>query len=140
MAGCSIIYALLTYLFSFCANAQEKNINGKVVDSIGTEVEGVTINIKGTNRSVNTDAQGAFAISAVKGDMLEVTHVGYITKEVLIDEETSLVITIQQVTSDLEDVVVIGYGTSRKKISQVLLLSLSLIKLLMKIPERFRIF
>lgn len=112
---CNAFMFLLLILFSFSASAQDKHVTGKVVDSVGKEVESVSVNVKGTSRSVKTDAKGAFTISAAKGDILKVTHIGYIDREVLVEEETRLIITLQQSATNLADVVVIGYGTSRKK-------------------------
>ena len=106
--------ALLFLLFSFCAHAQNQTITGKVTDSLGNGIAGVTIAAKGTTVIAKTDAWGNFSIQAGKGVTLRASHVSYNSREVMPDGKP-LTIILQQATNDLNNVVVIGYGTMRKK-------------------------
>ena len=106
--------ALLFLLFSFCAHAQDQTITGKVTDSLGNGIAGVTIAAKGTTVIAKTDVWGNFSIQAGKGVTLRASHVSYNSREV-IPGGKPLTIILQQVTNDLNSVVVIGYGTMKKK-------------------------
>lgn len=106
--------ALLFLLFPFYVAAQDQVITGRVTDSLGNGIAGVTIAVKGTTVIANSDASGNFSIQARKGVLLRASHVSYITKEVM-PAGKSLTIIMQQATNDLNNIVVIGYGTMKKK-------------------------
>ena len=96
--------------------AQEKTVTGTVTDESGSPLSGATVKVKGTNIASSTDENGKFSIS-VSGNatLLEVTYIGFQTQEVAI---VGTDLTIQLVASSdqgLDEVVVIGYGTARKK-------------------------
>lgn len=109
-----LLPALLLLLFPFFVTAQDQVITGRVTDSLGNGIPGVTIAAKGTPVVANTDASGNFSIKAGKGIALRASHVSFVTKEVTPDGKP-LVIIMQQATNDLNNVVVIGYGTMKKK-------------------------
>lgn len=109
-----ILPALLFLLFPLYAAAQDQVITGRVIDSLGNGIAGVTIAVKGTTVIANSDATGNFSIHAGRGIPLRASHVSYITKELLPDGK-SLTIIMQPATNDLNNVVVIGYGTMKKK-------------------------
>lgn len=107
--------SFLLLLFSFCVYAQNQVVTGKVTDSLGNGLADATVTVKGTNLSVKTDASGGFSIQAKKGSVLTISHVSYSSKEIAVEGDAPLYVRIQQATGDLADVVVIGYGTARKK-------------------------
>jgi len=109
-----LLPALLFLLFPIYTAAQSQVITGRVTDSLGNGISGVTIAVKGTTVIANSDASGNFSIQAGKGVPLRASHVSYITREVVPDGR-SLTIIMQQATNDLNNVVVIGYGTMKKK-------------------------
>ncbi len=103
-------------LFTMLLIAQEKTVTGTVTDESGSPLSGATVKVKGTNIASSTDENGKFSIS-VSGNatLLEVTYIGFQTQEVAI---VGTDLTIQLVASSdqgLDEVVVIGYGTARKK-------------------------
>lgn len=90
-------------------------VEGVVVDETGNPVVGATIKIKGlTNVGVVTDIDGRFTIKNVSGGTLIVTYIGYKVKEVPFKAGQSLKIVIEDDSQQLDDIVVIGYGTVKK--------------------------
>ncbi len=108
---------LLTFLlFCFSSFGQDRTVSGIVSSSEdNTPLEGVTVSLKGTNRSSVTDVSGNFIISAKTGQTLQFTFVGRESKDVVIGQGNSVSVTLQRGdASTLQDVVVVGYGTQRK--------------------------
>lgn len=97
------------------AIAQNSVITGKVTDSKdGQPLPGVTVSVKGTNTATQTGADGAFRLTAPAGTTLVISYVGYATQEVAATGQPVNVSLVQTSTS-LNDVVVIGYGSVKKK-------------------------
>ena len=91
----------------------QQQVRGTVTDSSGAPIGGATIKVVGTNRQVAADAKGAFSIQANKGDIVEVTNVGYATKSTVINGEY-IDIQLEANQTGLEEVVVVGFGTQKK--------------------------
>ncbi|MEI3796549.1 MULTISPECIES: SusC/RagA family TonB-linked outer membrane protein [unclassified Chitinophaga] len=106
--------ALLFLLLPVCTHAQNQTVTGSVTDSLGHGIADVTVAAKGTTVIAKTDASGHFSIQAARGVPLRASHVSYISREVIPDGKP-LTIILQQATNDLNNVVVIGYGTMKKK-------------------------
>jgi TonB-linked SusC/RagA family outer membrane protein len=91
------------------------NISGKVFDEKGQPLHGVTINEKGTENSTVTDAQGSFQLNVASDhSILEISFVGFVSKEAEVGTQTVFNIILQREIGSLDSVVVIGYGTQRK--------------------------
>ncbi|MCW3089573.1 MAG: TonB-dependent receptor plug [Ferruginibacter sp.] len=102
-------------LLGFSGNAQDRLISGVVTGDDISSLAGVSISVKGTTRSTQSNAQGKFAISASTGQVLQFSHVGRTAKEVAVTDENFMTIVLtQSQTNVLEDVVVVGYGTQKK--------------------------
>jgi len=103
-------------LFIFCNGyAQQKIIFGGVTDSGGDPVIGANVAIKGTSIGTVTDVDGNFSLTVPEaGKILVISYLGFTTQELPIDK-TSFNIVLQENTSELDEVVVIGYGTTKKK-------------------------
>jgi TonB-linked SusC/RagA family outer membrane protein len=101
-------------MVSFTAIAQ-KSVTGKVTDSkTGQGLPGVTVNVKGTSSGVSTGADGTFTLTVPDDNtVLVFTYVGYTSQERAASGNLS--INLQEGASDLNEVVVVGYGTSIKK-------------------------
>lgn len=109
-------YFCLLLLSSYGALFAQSRIQGKVTDETsGNALPGVTIAIKGSNRGTATDANGAFSLPAGKGDVLVLSFVGYAAKEVTVGSETNLHIVLKETVGSLEEVVVTGYSSQKKK-------------------------
>lgn len=90
-------------------------INGTVRNQSGEALAGATVTVKGTNLSVLTDENGNFSINVnTSAPVLVVSYTGYTTKEVPVAGNVAVEITLAP-AKDLEDVVIIGYGTTRKR-------------------------
>jgi len=103
-------------LFTLNVFAQ-KAIKGKVVEKASGEgLPGVSIVIKGASNGTSTDFDGNFELNNVKeGTTLVFSYIGFKTKEVIITSNTILQIEMEDAAQSLDEVVVIGYGTARKK-------------------------
>lgn len=92
------------------------DVRGRVLDEMGNPIEGVTVNVKGSSVSVQSDGLGRYSIS-VPGNSgtLVFTHVAFVAQEHVIRGAGTLDITMVSVTSSLNSVVVVGYGVTKKK-------------------------
>ncbi|KAA1242481.1 MG2 domain-containing protein [Aquimarina sp. RZ0] len=89
-------------------------ISGIVTDDTGVPLLGVNIIIKGTNRGTVSDFDGLFTIEANKNDILFFSHIGYILSEVKINNNKASIV-MREDPALLEEVIVVGYGTTQKR-------------------------
>ncbi len=95
---------------------QQQLITGKVIDAKGFPLSGATIIEKGTKNGVISNFDGDFSISVSNPDaVLVVTFLGFADRELPLQGKTNLTIVLQESTSQLDEVVVVGYGTVRKR-------------------------
>ncbi|UYQ92668.1 SusC/RagA family TonB-linked outer membrane protein [Chitinophaga horti] len=96
--------------------AQTKAISGSVKDEKGAAVPGATVQVKGTNTGTTTNAEGDFKLNAPNAaTTLIVSFLGYTTQEVDISSNSTVAVVLAMDNTTLTDVVVVGYGTTRKK-------------------------
>jgi TonB-linked SusC/RagA family outer membrane protein len=109
---------ILSLLFVLCCQAvfAQSNITGTVSDKSGPLI-GVGVQVKGGSASTVTDGKGAYTISAAStsGTILVFTYIGYNTQEIQVNNRSVVNVTMVESASDLSEVVVVGYGTQRKK-------------------------
>ncbi|WP_282148692.1 SusC/RagA family TonB-linked outer membrane protein [Algibacter lectus] len=108
-----LLGVLLLFMGFHEANAQQI-ISGTVVDQSGIGVPGANVLVKGTSKGAVTDFDGNFTINAKTTDVLEISFLGYIKQMVTVGNQTSIKVTMAEDSSQLDEVVVIGYGTARK--------------------------
>ncbi len=89
-------------------------INGKIIDELGLPLIGASVKVKGTNKAVSTNGNGEFSIDVNKGDVLEISMIGYTTQLVTMGNESSITIKLMEKKEELGEVVVVGYGTQKK--------------------------
>lgn len=94
--------------------AQTGTVSGIVLDEFGEPMIGVSVLLKGTTTGIITDVDGNFTLAAKTGDVLLVKYLGYKDQEVTVAGNTRLKIVLQEDTQNLEEVVVVGYGTQKK--------------------------
>lgn len=93
---------------------QQSKLEGTISDANGP-IAGASITVKGKGISSFSDDKGHFSLSDVKpGSTLVISYIGYRTQEVVVNNETTLNITLESTVSDLDEVVVVAYGTTKK--------------------------
>ncbi|MBN7811070.1 TonB-dependent receptor [Algoriphagus sp. H41] len=108
-------FLLLMLCMGVSSFGQSQSVRG-VVSSEGEPVPGALVLVKGTQRGTVTDIDGNYSIDAAPGEILVVSFVGYTTKEVaVVGGQTEINVTLDLSTSDLSEVVVVGYGSQIKK-------------------------
>lgn len=93
---------------------QSNVVKGQVLDSTGEPVIGATVKVKGSSAGTITDLDGNFSINAAQGATLEVSYIGYQTQAIKVTGST-VNVKLQDDSQNLNEVVVVGYGTMRKK-------------------------
>ena len=106
---------MLMLLISTVAFAQEKTITGKIIDQTGETVICASLIIDGTTLGTVTDFDGNFTLKAPVGAKVNVSFIGYeSTSFVVSAEQDKYDLTLNDETSDLEEIVVVGYGVQKK--------------------------
>ena len=108
-------------LFLFCAipfgmSFAQSTIKGTVNDETGEPVIGASVKVQGTNEGAITDLDGNFTVKASSDATLTISYVGYVTQNVKVGGKTNITVTLAEDNTTLNDVVVIGYGTQKKKL------------------------
>lgn len=95
---------------------QQKTVSGKVTDSSGGSLPGVSIVLKGTNTGTITDSDGKFSLSNVPANAtLQFSFIGMKTQEIAVSGKTTINIVLADETVGIEEVVAVGYGTQKKE-------------------------
>lgn len=106
---------LLVFLFYVpLASAQTRTIAGTVTAADGRALQGVTVSVKNTARASVTAENGSYSISASPGETLVFTYVGHRTESVVIGANSKIDVVLTAGAGNMEEVVVVGYGTQRK--------------------------
>jgi len=90
-------------------------VKGKITDENGQPLQGVSIRIKGSTAGVYTGADGSFSIEVPENSVLEISFIGYTTQEVAVSKDETISLQMVPTESSMDEVVVIGYGTVRKR-------------------------
>ncbi|WP_321425963.1 TonB-dependent receptor [uncultured Bacteroides sp.] len=106
------------HVMAGAANTKEVNqkntVTGKVLDENGEPIIGATVSIVGKTAGTITDLDGIFKIGAKPTDLLKISFVGYVTQQVKVTSG-DMVVQLKQNAQQLEEVVVVGYGTQKSK-------------------------
>ncbi len=106
---------LLTLMVSITSISwAQKQVEGVIYDDLNVPLSGANILIKGTTNGVSADFDGNFKINAKIGDILEISFLGMKTKEVLIENYNALNIVLDADASQLDDIVIVGYGSQKR--------------------------
>lgn len=108
----TILLLAIGMFFSLAAYAQQVTVKGHVKDSTGEPVIGANVIVKGATIGTITDFDGNFTLSATKDAILSISYIGY--KPVEVKAAPSVMVTLQDDSQLLNDVVVIGYGSVKK--------------------------
>lgn len=111
------VFLTCALLFQAQAYAQTaRNVTGKVTDDKGAPLVGVTVNAVGANKNALTDNSGTFSIQVTeKTKTLRVSYVGFDSKDVNINGKSTISVSLSMEDRTLNEVVVVGYGTQRKR-------------------------
>ena len=109
-------FLLLSILCFFAVYAQAQTVTGVVKDQNGDPVIGATVKIVGSKAGTVTDSKGHYSIEAPNGSILSVSYIGYLTKQMRLRGENVVDITLAEDNTTLNDLVVVGYGTQKKKL------------------------
>ena len=111
----NVLILMLSLLLGNLAMAQQTVLTGKVTDkSTGESLPGVSIVVRGTTNGTITNVDGDFTLGVKKGDILQFSFVGYKTQEIIAEGQKNLSIALVVDNAELDEVVVIGYGTVKK--------------------------
>ncbi|MCK9398678.1 MAG: TonB-dependent receptor [Bacteroidales bacterium] len=109
------VFTMLFFsLLSLAVFAQGRVITGKVTDSGGAPLPGVTIILVGTSTGTTTDVEGTYKITVNEG-VLRFSYVGFVAQDFQITNQTTIDVVLEEEASLLNEVVVVGYGTQKKK-------------------------
>jgi TonB-dependent SusC/RagA subfamily outer membrane receptor len=108
-------YILVVFFVSYIAIAQQ--LSGTITDAdSGLPLPGATVLVKGTTNGTTTDFDGIFQLTNVSTNaILVISYIGYETQEIAVNNTTNFTIALSSAADALEEVVVVGYGTQRKK-------------------------
>ncbi len=96
--------------------AQSRTVKGKVTDDKNTPVAGASVTVKGTTAGTTTGADGSFSLNVpAAGKVLVISSLNFTSQEVTIGSKTNITVSLQSSTQNLQEVVVVGYGTQRKQ-------------------------
>ncbi len=111
----SKLFTIILFIGTCCELYAQSTITGIVLDENDKGLPGTTIQVKGTVTGTVTDANGHFSVVASPHDYLVVSFVGYQTREFLVGDQTHHTLSMLPDVASLESVVVVGYGTQRKR-------------------------
>jgi TonB-linked SusC/RagA family outer membrane protein len=110
--GLSLSFVLLLSTAAFA----QKTVRGTVKDNTDVPLLGVSVTLKGTTNGTTTNAEGVFTISVPEsGAVLVFTYIGIGTREIAVGNQTEINVTLEVNTGKLNEVVVVGYGTQKRK-------------------------
>ena len=107
----------LSLLLMFCGllfTYAQTQVSGTVVGSGGEPIPGATVLVQGTTNGTTSDFDGNFTVSVENGQNVEVSYVGYTTQVIPYTGQDSLEVTLQEDLTELQEIVVTGYGTQKK--------------------------
>lgn len=111
----NFLYALLLLIaVQGYVQAQTKEISGVVRDASGSELLGVAVIVQGTHRGTQTDLKGHYKIKAQKGEVLEFSSMGLKTQTFKVGNSSQIDVVLVEDIQDLDEFVVVGYGSGRK--------------------------
>lgn len=93
---------------------QSRTITGTVTDNNGEPVIGANVIIKGTSIGTVTDINGKYTLEVPPKAILQISYIGYLTKEIVIDNNKTADVILIEDTQKIDEVVVVGYGTQKK--------------------------
>lgn len=115
MKASKTLFSLMLLFLTLTMQAQKVSVSGQVLDSVtGEGIPFAGIFIKGTTTGVSTDDQGVFAIDVSKGDILLVSSIGYVEREIAVEAGKKLVVKLDPDSQAIDETIVVAYGVQKK--------------------------
>ncbi|WP_179413700.1 SusC/RagA family TonB-linked outer membrane protein [Mucilaginibacter sp. E4BP6] len=112
----SIVLFIACMLLGLSSYAQTLRVNGKITNADDSQaISGVTITVKGASRGTVSGVDGSFSIMVQPSDVLVISSLGYVTQQIPVGKNNTINVKLSVTNSSLDEVVVIGYGTSKRK-------------------------
>ena len=109
---------LSVFMMQFGFAQESKTVSGTITSSEdGFGVPGATVQVQGTKSSTVTDFDGKYKVEAKTGDVLVITFVGFKSQNITVGTQKVVNVVLSPETSELKEIVVIGYGTQKKKVN-----------------------
>ena len=105
-------FMMLCFVFSF---AQEKTVSGKVTDQNGAPLPGVSVLVVGSTTGTQSDFDGLYSLSVAQGATLRFSYIGQKTQDIVVGSSNTIDVQLSEDAQALEEVVVVGYGTTTKE-------------------------
>jgi TonB-dependent outer membrane receptor, SusC/RagA subfamily, signature region len=109
------ILLTLMVAFSLGISAQNITVTGTVTDKNQEPLIGVTVQVSGTSMGTITDINGGFTLNIAADEVLIISYVGYVPQEITVAGRSTLHIVLEEDMQTLEEIIVIGYGTAKRK-------------------------
>ncbi|MBO9618581.1 MAG: TonB-dependent receptor [Niabella sp.] len=111
-----LLFIFLTFITAGVQAQRQVTVTGKVTDNTGQPMEGATIQVKGLATTTISDKEGNFKVNVPSQNaVLLVTNVGYDDQQVAVGQQTRLTVSMKASTNSMNEIVVIGYGTAKRK-------------------------
>ncbi|MDR1121698.1 MAG: TonB-dependent receptor [Dysgonamonadaceae bacterium] len=107
------VIAVCAFCFTFSLYAQ-KTVTGTVKNADDKAIAGVNVSVKGTSNGTTTDLNGTYSLNVQENEILVFSYVGYVTQEIRVTDQTAIPAILQEDLQELEELVVVGYGTQKK--------------------------
>jgi iron complex outermembrane receptor protein len=111
----TIFYNLIVAFLCIQGVSAQNTVTGTITDESGIPLPGVNVIIQGTSKGATADFDGNFSIQASVGDVLVISFLGMTTQQITVKDFNPLSITLAADTEELESIVVVGYGTQKRK-------------------------
>lgn len=109
------VLSFLSLLIVNLASAQNITVKGTVKDEANLPIPSVSVLLKGTQNGTQTDVSGNYSISVPNNATLVFSYIGYATKEIAVNGQQTINVSLAPSAADLQQVVVVGYGTQKKR-------------------------
>lgn len=110
-----ILMALMAGISASAAQVETQPVSGSVTDDNGEPAIGATVLVVETGQGTATDVDGKFTVNAPRNGHLRISYIGYEPQEVAVKGRKEIKITLEEATTALDEVVVVGYGTLKRK-------------------------
>lgn len=110
----NLLMCISCFIVSLSVLGQEKTVSGTVTDENGVPLPGVNVAVDGTSRGAQTDFDGEYSVQASRGEVLIFSFLGLETIEVQVGVDNVYDVTLSESDAQLDEVVVVGYGSQRK--------------------------